>query len=427
MVGIDAEAGRRLRPRKFVLEDKRCNPGRSMRFENRRSPSIVLSTFVLTMACNSNSTRRLADGGSGELDGGALDPGTDTGDAPSGQDGATAQPSAGEMFDACMTFQMAQCQRVAECGRSSGNCLSSTLECPDSLFSPGSRWTAPLAKECAKQFATLPCEAALQGRSPVCAPSGTRAAGETCTSDFQCKSQTCNRGTQCGTCAADAKDGDTCASNTPCPVGSYCDRSSVCAPFPTGTTVPVPPARDAGATLPTLGMPCQETLACDGGSYCDGKTCLALPGKNELCGTSAQTGRPTWCAEGLYCDWKTTAFCRQLPIAGEDCAVGLDSTPASVNWLCASGLLCYQGTNPPACRSYEYLGCKSSADCGGALVCACPNSLQVFCRSQSCYDLRVAGQACDPTQKPCHPAFTCENGTCVARASQGVFAGLCKE
>jgi hypothetical protein len=390
------------------------------------SRSFLGLMLLIIGACDSSSARSVGDAGNGAGGVGGIATGVATGGMGAGQGGATASATAGELVDACLTYHRAQCERYAACGNQPvGTCLSESLECPDSLFSPGSNWTVALAKECAKQFATLPCEVARQwGRSPACAPAGTRAAGQTCTSDFQCQSQVCTRSKLCGVCAAIAKDGDDCASNTPCPVGSYCDKTLKCAPFPTVSTDPVKPGNDAGAALPTLGMACTDS--CDGASYCDGKTCLPLPGKLAVCGTSAKTGRPKWCGDGLYCEI-TTGFCQPLPIQGEKCAVESESTPAAVTWLCASGLLCVQGISTPTCSAFEYQGCTSSSDCGGKLVCACRTGLQAFCRSNQCLDLRLAGETCDPDTKPCHPAFTCDNGSCVPLASQGVFTGICKK
>lgn len=378
--------------------------------------------IALAVAACSSESPQTSGNGAASMGGTASAVGTATGGSLSKPTGV-GDASPAELVDACVTFRTAQCQRMQQCEALSYNCLADTLACPDDLFAVGSGLSLSQVTDCAKQFSTLPCDAATQWRYPACITAGTRAARQSCMHDLQCQSLLCDKGSGCGECAAVTQPGDDCYANTACPVGHYCSDALKCVPF---SAAPPRSEADAGASVakPTLGMSCAETLTCDETSYCDGENCLARPGKAALCAPNILTGDPTWCATGLACNGQT-GFCETPPGVGEKCMLG-PGFNVQVTWICEQGLRCSTYDNPVMCRSYVGMACTTSNECGAKAVCACDDGTLTPCRGTSCIQLSLAGEPCGAPGELCHPAYSCENNVCVPKASQGLFKEFCK-
>jgi hypothetical protein len=384
----------------------------------------TLSLFLLASQAACDSHSKGSSGGDGAVVGGGLG-GSEAGVTEPAEGDGGVVGTAAERIEACIVWKMAQCKRQIACGQPVHNCLAETLDCPDVLFSPGANWTPAQATACAQEFATLPCEVALQYRLPACAPSGARGAGQSCVFDSQCQSLNCGLGSvgSCYTCSPAVKSGESCYENGPCPPGDYCGKTETCTSYA---------GLPAGPTGPTLGTSCKDTPICIDASYCNGETCQPLPGKSMPCGRDPRDQYSAWCAEGLVCD-RLSQTCVPAPGLDEKCVLG-PLLQAGNTWLCASNLLCDERFTPPyKCRDYEGIACSTSWECGSERVCACsPDVSNVFCRSRdrTCRnekDLLMAGAPCSPDRNLCHPAFSCTDGTCVPLEAQGYFTQLCKK
>lgn len=157
---------------------------------------------------------------------------------------------------------------------------------------------------------------------------------------------------------------------------------------------------------------CKPGLTCNGGVCVDPCDDPDLPGIGEAC--APQYG----CAEGAWCDDRTTPLfptCAALPLVGQPC---LDpQLPAA---RCAEDLIC--DTSMPAmpvCAVLPQVGAPCiDGFCDRELYC------DVAQMPATCAALPVAGQPCQLGQ--CATPFECDGMTCVQPrpAVCGYYGGL---
>jgi len=215
---------------------------------------------------------------------------------------------------------------------------------------------------------------------------GTVALGGDCNTDDQCVGDAyCAAGDPCGTCTAQAADGDPCTRGAECLGGTCLDAGECGKPGGPG---------EACAT----GDQCQSGLICDATTHC------TAPVIGDDCTPSA----PATCGfpeSNLYCN-PTSNQCALRADVDQAC----NSVWACdvVNWeWCDSG-----GTGtcqPPTPRADgESCGLLTGERCGPGLRCT-------DLGGGTCFDPRSETQACDPGNDPttaCEAFLTCTGGTC---------------
>ena len=346
--------------------------------------------------------------------------------------------------EACIAYVVAQCLRRTECvGRPATveGCMSgAATHCPDAMFSDGSARTVAGTQACAAQYATYPCEKLNAGVLPDCATPGTRTAGRACVFNAQCASLGCDlRTADCGVCSTLGELGAACsAPGTDCNPGLICDRGAgVCVTYVDQLAEGSPcvgASACQGALLctqgvcakfPTLGRSCEFTGVCAEDSYCSAGTriCTALPGAGRPCGMD-DSGRGH-CSGEAYCSYVDQAqaqpSCMPFPTAGQTCGPALNPDLTTSPIACAEGLFCDPSTVcvPPGAAGAS---CQGDGQCQTGLTCACNDTT---CSARTCVRIGLRDEPCDVPGAVCHPGFSCVDGRCQARASQGLFAAMC--
>jgi hypothetical protein len=197
--------------------------------------------------------------------------------------------------------------------------------------------------------------------------------------------------------------------------GSYCHPlTSVCTAYP-------------GA-----GSPCQTDRWCAAGLYCELQdlVCKAPPGLGAPCGVDAPSGLAALCADGLLCNRvsKAVGTCQKPPAVGKPCIVDPETQRPILN-SCGLDEYCNTSVAPALCAAPAGPGkpCYSTPDdnaCQSGLLCACPG-FGNDCDQPMCLAMRFGQQRCDEPGTACHPGFSCTEGVCVARDSQGKFEQIC--
>jgi hypothetical protein len=328
-----------------------------------------------------------------------------------------------------------------------GFCMTSSLGCPDLVFSPGATRTIEGLKACAATYKTLPCDQVLAEKVPSCVTPGTRAQGQACIFSSQCSSLDCRTTSNgCNQCAkevglhesCDAPDlacswgtscvgsPQTCEPDERAPLGpnEACVRGSVCME---GYFCNASAQAGVCTALPKEGERCASSL-CARSTYCSSDfTCKILPGMGEPCGlASSVPPKPMFCQPGLVCHYGATSqsgTCLPPPVAGEPCVFDPDAPQYKT---CGEGLHCDEATSPALCAAPEKAGaaCTSDAACEPGSLCACPPSTP-DCQDRHCQIARFAGERCDEPNTMCHPAFSCDAGICKPIPLRGLFGQTC--
>jgi len=251
----------------------------------------------------------------------------------------------------CRDAVLAQCQRRADCGTSSGlQCFGYANLCPDYYFSPGSNRTVEGVRACVSAIQRLSCSDLAVDALPDCLIGGTKTMGMACAFGSQCASTYCVGGSQsCAKCSDIAKVGESCGGGaTECATGSFCNRSTMkCESM-------------ASIVHGTEGAACNENaspvLDCDGDLLCMGtgntpSTCVQRVSENSAC--TGLGGVP--CVLGSVCvrDPATNGgVCRSIASCG--------ATP------CDASSYCNYSMTPPACvsRATEGKTCSITYDTG---------------------------------------------------------------
>ena len=192
--------------------------------------------------------------------------------------GAGANVSADK---ACTDLAQAQCEKRVGCTdsidpagvnieRTFGDmtvCLArEKLGCMDNLAASGTGSSPARVETCVDAFPTYACADFLGANPPaVCAPTGSRTAGQPCTFNAQCDSGFCanNKNAICGICAPSPAPGDPCAL-------SNCGHDQICV----ATTTLCQNRGDVGS-LCDASHPCGVELACAGLTGATAGTCHA--------------------------------------------------------------------------------------------------------------------------------------------------------
>jgi hypothetical protein len=343
--------------------------------------------------------------------------------------------------EACIAYALATCTRLDLCTlRPTTLCLQQqTFSCPDLTFSDGASRTAAEVKACAQEIMTFPCDKLAAGYIPDCVRPGTRTGGQSCAFPSQCASLTCNapKGVACGVCATPGALGADCSSpDVACNAGLRCGASNTCEQAPPDASVAVEEGHACDSMQicmnglycaspsmvctkrPALGMPCSPASYCQTGSYCaiDTSKCTLNPPLGAACGVSAEyTG---YCDNTSYC---SAGVCTALPALGTPCLP--DPTTGMINRIfCTDGGHCDTSVAAPVCvaKGAPGVACDDGGDCQDGLLCSCPDT--AYCATPVCTKFRFAGESCGEPGMPCHPGFSCTNGHCAPRDSQGTFA-----
>jgi len=405
------------------------------------------------MATNSGAGVAGASPSGGGASAGASVGGERTGGASAGGEsaGGASLVLGDSKTEACIAYALAVCRRQSECsGSTGGDCWSVSFDCPDLAFSPGATRTPAVLKACAEAYQKLPCEQIELGILPECVTPGTRAVDEPCSFSSQCASLACGGDDTCGKCVPSAHEGEACtepasclgyltcldgkctrgtnAGGTPravgedcstanalyCQAGLYCDN-----------------ATSKCVSYPAVGMSCAETRTCGADSYCalDELTCRAMPGKGAPCGVDGFTGRAAYCQAPLICSRTSNAVgtCVDVPEIGQPCIIDPENdTP--VYGACVASARCDEAQAPPTCVAKASRGqsCTKPTDCAFGTTCMCPHG-EASCDTAAtiCARIQLKGQPCTAAGDVCHPGFTCANGVCEPRESQGLFEGAC--
>jgi hypothetical protein len=375
-----------------------------------------------------------AQGGAAALGGGANQAGSAN---PSGGTAGGTVLVGDSKTEACIAYAIAACTRAELCSsRTSTDCLVQSFACPDLVFSDGSTRTVASVKACAEQINTFPCDKIVAGYLPDCVSPGTRMGGESCSFASQCASLECdspNHGS-CGTCKAPVVSGGACSPDVACAPGLRCGASATCEVAPPDPDVPAGEGEPCGpgpqcfvelycsATKictkePTLGASCKDSHLCPSGSYCATDTfkCTASPPVGSAC---ASDGDETGYCTNAYC---LANVCTALPALGAPCMVD-PTTSQPEEFSCTDGGHCDTSLATPVCVASGAPGatCVADGDCNAGLRCLCTDLSH--CPAPICIQLRYAGESCGAPGMVCHPGFSCTNGNCQPRDSQGTFA-----
>ena len=279
--------------------------------------------------------------------------GADAGDAPS-------SPTVAQ---SCADLAQAQCAKRMTCSNgvsitrlygTMDTCISrATAQCTVGLAAPASGNSVALAEQCVGDYAQIACGDFLDGvLTDVCAPFGSRAAGQPCAFNGQCASGFCS-GTKtaaCGTCAVSPAAGDSCAT-------SNCGHGQTCV---AATTM----CEDYGAT----GGACSTTAPCGSGLSCTG--ILSTVASSGTCQSAAVDvgaacgGTMPGCsgAIGLFCGGTVGAkACAATTFVSDGMPCGQLSTTSHVE--CTAGG-CYTATG--LAGTTETGTCKADAADGAA-------------------------------------------------------------
>jgi hypothetical protein len=170
-----------------------------------------------------------------------------------------------------------------------------------------------------------------------------------CTGDGDCGDDLLCVG---GACRRPAADGAACAGNS----GAFCGLGLSCLGSTDTLAGQCTPNSEVqvgaeGASCDPIGTLCREGLSCvfDGGSgfHCEGPVAS---------GGACHLGLPGQCPIDEYCgamEVTQASTCRELPSAGQACALGE---------LCAAGLACVQEGSAFTCRAIEDNGGDCAAD-----------------------------------------------------------------
>lgn len=349
--------------------------------------------------------------------------------------GGTAAP---DLFESCVTYDMAVCERYNYCDGTTSPCTRelSTMSCFGRFTAPGSVRTASMLLDCAQAWSQHSCELIAVGIPPQCVLPGTRTGGEACVWGNQCDSLRCSTPARdpeypafpgCGTCERLFGPDEDCTGEGVCPIDESCDAV-------TSRCVPVEVASEP--VRPGEGQPCTD--------YCArGLTCLgeALQGPAR-CGKLPSSGACKYvrtsgfqqprCAPGSYCTEATV--CAQSPAAPAECGVewGANTTACQHDNYCAAGAnprhcVALPSTGEPCVKvSRQFEGYFESSlesaqlTCAPGLNCRCSDD---SCVAGTCVGTAGPGEACDGVSRLCVPGATCTGGQCVVTGE--TYDALC--
>lgn len=315
------------------------------------------------------------------------------------------------LADAQTATRAAECKYLARCHLVADEATCNQMHDVITLLDPyvvdyirtgDARYRGEQLAACLDQLATQSCEpddVANRTNLSLCIAgmvTGTLHAGETCSSDVQCISQTCGSCGQDQVCCMDTCIGD------------------------------IAPKR---FSLKHRGETCTNMFGlddCDPDTFCDLDTtkCIATLPAGTACTTARQ------CETGLACTSTTgAAVCQRLPHLGETCTsqCGETGTFCSGQGVCTADVHAGEG-----CMEGEQCDPFSTCDFNTGL-CKRGPGLHESCPAFTCND---AGTYCSnfsttceqqvdvgaPCQEPsaCIPGTFCVNGTCTKTPDCGL-------
>lgn len=277
-------------------------------------------------------------------------------DGAAGDAGATADPDAPSLEDACALFAEQYCgwferclpQNIRAGYHDVATCIESTsLRCTSEMTLVGTNQTPSRTQACGRALATLTCDAfpMLHLWPESCTePAGKLPDGAKCLVSAQCQGGACrSQGYFCGVCASHSPIGGRCLNDDDCQSG-LCENS-VCVPAPAlGEPCNLSRLKCAGNTLckvvgdvNAIGVcvkPVARGAACERWEFLDpcdfwhNDYCEVESGTCQTGGIWAkpigspcttQDCSPTGCVQSASCE---EGVCTALPRVGEPCHIG---------------------------------------------------------------------------------------------------------
>ncbi len=302
---------------------------------------------------------------------------------------ASSTDAAESLADACLALAQAECALRQSCSdqvyadgvniiANYGNlatCRSRQQQaCLNNANAPGSGTNLSQIKSCAQTYSQWQCNDYLDNNAnpPVsCLPAGALSNGQGCTFNAQCQSGFCggNKYANCGMCAAQPADGDSCATSA-CAPGQECLTGTSGAMVCRGR-LPV------GSTTCTSDAPCQAFYSCVGASASDATKVGVCTAINQALGSTCGGGTPNPACDagqGLACAGPTgSKTCQEVAyvLAPGPCGALADGSSAA----CIAGD-CFTATGPAASTATD-ASCVAKADDGAA----CDTQLGPLCQT----------------------------------------------
>jgi hypothetical protein len=237
------------------------------------------------------------------------------------------------------------------------------IACGAEAHAPDSGMSESQFATCINATAAMSCDDLLGGASSpaACNLPGSRADGEPCGFDSQCKSTQCSiTSGLCGTCSPRAAAGGACTGSSDCQDGLVC-ANQVCAT----------PIQAGGA--------CTSSSACAGQLFCKNGVCAKPLAAGEACNPTASE-----CdlAAGLICDSvSSTCVAFSLAKTGEACGeVNGKPVGCAANGKCKASTGQTSGTCTAALA--DGAACTSSDNC--SLPAECTNGICTLPSSNGC-------------------------------------------
>lgn len=318
-----------------------------------RIRSLILGTLVtgcalaLTSACGSNNKHN-GGGGSGGTGGAAGAAGA------AGASGASGSGGAGS--GDCSTFATAACNELQQCSAfllqvtygDLQTCVTRTTQtCTSATTAKGASVSPAQFTTCANAFSQFDCGEFTHGIfvPSECAVAGSRAGGDACGSDDQCKSSYCAVKTGiCGKCAARAAAGGACASDDGCQSGLVCSQGKCAQPVQAGGS-------------------CTNVLDCKVGLLCVSGKCTAPLAAGATCTKGACDP-----LAGLFCN-PSTNKCEQIQVATDNQPCGVVGGKLT---YCAAGGFCTATASQPQGTCTPHADDKTSCDATAGPTCMKP-------------------------------------------------------
>jgi hypothetical protein len=173
-------------------------------------------------------------------------------------------------------------------------------------------------------------------------------------------------------------------------------------------------------------MTCASQTDCAAGYYCDGTNCRARQGNGAACTMAVQCASG-FCVDGVCCDGACTSSCHACNVAGslgactaapagqdprEDCPADAAAT-CGRDGACNGSGGCRLHAAGTACAAASCAGGveTSARTCDGAGACRAP-------AMKACAPYVCAGSACGTTcgsPSQCATGYTCNGTTCVPK------------
>jgi hypothetical protein len=250
---------------------------------------------------------------------------------------------------ACADIAAARCMKLSTCSATvfaerypdEATCESrQKAACLNSLAAPSTGNTPAATETCVAAIAGWACgDFITNDNTPAaCLPKqGTLADGSPCAYSGQCQSAYCSVGPNavCGTCAAEPRAGDSCATQG-CGPNLNCSKANTCVVFGA-----------MGAACDPMTQPCGASLVCVGATMTAMGVCQTAGATvGAACDPKSQTMPACDARAGLACN-TTTMMCAQVTpaAAGSACGpVNSVATPCANQGFCPPA-----GTNPRNC------------------------------------------------------------------------------